>query len=148
VPIAVPSRTPFIGLAIARPTTKPARMKMVRKHPPARVARVGIGRPCQSGRSCERRRLMVNALLTMVVLSPETAVRIGRGMDIPFIHGRAALSDAAELMHRYGENAALEARTRAERSRDDGNVVRFCHWRQIQRVIASLSNEEVRGTVH
>jgi hypothetical protein len=69
-------------------------------------------------------------------------------MDSPFIHGRAALVDADDLMQRFGEEAALEAAARAERSRDTGNILRFCHWRQIQRVIASLSNEEVRGTVH
>jgi hypothetical protein len=26
--------------------------------------------------------------------------------------------------------------------------VRFCHWRQIERVIATLSSDEVQGTVH
>ncbi|MGZ2411727.1 hypothetical protein ACUXST_001124 [Sphingomonas sp. F9_3S_D5_B_2] len=69
-------------------------------------------------------------------------------MDNLFIHGRAALSDAADLMQRFGDDAAREAAARARRFRDDGNVVRFCHWRQIQRVIASLSNRTVRGTVH
>ncbi|MBV9527785.1 hypothetical protein [Sphingomonas sp.] len=69
-------------------------------------------------------------------------------MEIPFIHGRSALADASDLMQLYGEDAASEAASRAERSRDDGNVVRFCHWRQIQRLIASLSNWQVRGTVH
>jgi hypothetical protein len=37
---------------------------------------------------------------------------------------------------------------RAEQSRDDGNVARFCHWRQIERVIATLSSDEVIGTIH
>jgi hypothetical protein len=69
-------------------------------------------------------------------------------MDAPFIHGRLALADASELIDRFGEQAALEAAARAERSRDDGNVARFCHWRQIERVIATLSSDEVRGTVH
>lgn len=69
-------------------------------------------------------------------------------MDILFIHGRSALDDAAELIARYGDDAGFEAAARAERSRDDGNVVRFCHWRQIERVIATLSNDEIRGTVH
>ena len=69
-------------------------------------------------------------------------------MDTPFIHGRLALSDAAELIDRYGDDAGYEAAARAERSRDDGNVARFCHWRQIERVIATLSSEEVRGSVH
>jgi hypothetical protein len=69
-------------------------------------------------------------------------------MDSPVIHGRPALADAADLMQRYGDDAGFEAAARAERSRDDGNVARFCHWRQIERVIATLSSDEVRGTVH
>ena len=69
-------------------------------------------------------------------------------MDNPFIHGRLALSDAAELIDRYGDDAGFEAAARAERSRNVGNVAHFCHWRQIERVIATLSSEEVRGTVH
>ncbi len=69
-------------------------------------------------------------------------------MDNPFIHGRLALSDAAELMDRFGDDAGYEAAARADRSRDEGNVSRFCHWRQIERVIATLSSEEVRGLVH
>ena len=69
-------------------------------------------------------------------------------MDSPFIHGRAALADASDLMARFGDDAGFEAALRAERSRDDGNVTRFCHWRQIERVIATLSSDEVRGSVH
>ena len=69
-------------------------------------------------------------------------------MDTPFIHGRLALADAAELIERYGDEAGCEAAARAGRSRNDGNVARFCHWRQIERVIATLSSDEVRGTVH
>jgi len=69
-------------------------------------------------------------------------------MDQPFIHGRAALADAAELIDRFGDDAAFEAAARADRSRGSGNVLRFCHWRQIERVIATLSSDEIRGTVH
>ena len=69
-------------------------------------------------------------------------------MDTPFIHGRPALADASDLMERFGDDAGFEAASRAERSRDDGNVARFCHWRQIERVIATLSSEEVRGSIH
>lgn len=69
-------------------------------------------------------------------------------MDTPFISGRPALIDAAELIDRFGDDAGLEAAVRAERSRDAGNVARFCHWRQIERVIVTLSSEEVRGSVH
>jgi hypothetical protein len=69
-------------------------------------------------------------------------------MDPPFISGRTALADAAELIEAFGDDAGLEAAIRAERSRDAGNVTRFCHWRQIERVIVTLSSEEVRGSVH
>ena len=69
-------------------------------------------------------------------------------MDAPFINGRLALSDASELIERFGDDAGFEAASRAEISRDAGNVVRFCHWRQIERVIATLASEEIRGTVH
>lgn len=69
-------------------------------------------------------------------------------MDAPFIHGRVALADATDLIDRYGEDAALQAAVRARSSRDEGNVARFCHWRQIERVIANLGSDEVRGTVH
>ena len=69
-------------------------------------------------------------------------------MDMPFIAGRAALADASLLMDTYGDNAGFEAAARAERSRDRGNVVLFCHWRQIERVIASLSDREPSGTIH
>lgn len=67
---------------------------------------------------------------------------------MPFINGRVSLADAAELMQRFGDDAGYEAAARAERSRDEGNVARFCHWRQIERVIATLSSDEVRGLVH
>ena len=69
-------------------------------------------------------------------------------MDGIYINGRLALADASDLIDRYGDDAAFEAAARAERSRDLGNVARFCHWRQIERVIATLSSDEIRGTVH
>lgn len=69
-------------------------------------------------------------------------------MDFPFIRGRRALDDAAELIDRFGPDAGLEAAVRAERSRNDGNVLRFCHWRQIERVIVSLESPEIIGLIH
>lgn len=69
-------------------------------------------------------------------------------MNTLFIHGRPAFDDAAELIARFGDDAVFEAAARAQRSRDDGNVARFCHWRQIERVIATLASDEIFGTVH
>ncbi len=69
-------------------------------------------------------------------------------MTTPFITGRAALDDAAMLIATYGDDAGFEAASRAENSRDAGNVMRFCHWRQIERVIVTLSSDEVIGTIH
>ncbi len=71
-----------------------------------------------------------------------------RPMDSPFISGPGALADASALLEQYGDNAGLEAAVRAECSRDADNVQRYCHWRQVERVIATLSEREVRGTVH
>jgi hypothetical protein len=69
-------------------------------------------------------------------------------MTMPFITGRAALRDADTLIDTYGDDAGFEAASRAEHSRDAGNVMRFCHWRQIERVIATLASDQVRGTIH
>jgi hypothetical protein len=91
---------------------------------------------------------MINNILTIFVGSRETAASYAGRMDGLFIHGRAALADASDLIERYGEEAAFVASAKAERSRDDGNVLGFCHWRQIARVIVTLGSHEVRGTVH
>jgi hypothetical protein len=69
-------------------------------------------------------------------------------MDTPFINGRRALADAALLLETFGDDAGFEAAARAEDSRDKGNVLRFCHWRQIERVIVTLSDQQARGTIH
>jgi hypothetical protein len=91
---------------------------------------------------------MANAALTTIVRSRETRRRYQGLMDSPFINGRPSLTDAAELIERFGDDAGFEAAMRAERSRDNGNVAHFCHWRQIERVIATLSSDEVTGTIH
>jgi hypothetical protein len=91
---------------------------------------------------------MVDRVLTTFVRSRATPPRYNGEMDSLSINGREALSAARELMDRYGEEAISEAGTRAARSRSDGNVVRFCHWRHVGRVIATLSSTEVVGSIH
>ena len=61
---------------------------------------------------------------------------------------RAALAEASDLIARFGEHARTEAASRASRSRSLGNIIHFCHWRQIERTIEMLSAAEVTGTVH
>jgi hypothetical protein len=42
----------------------------------------------------------------------------------------------------------MEAASRADRSRSLGNVIHFCHWRQVERAIQMLCGSEVTGSVH
>jgi hypothetical protein len=65
-----------------------------------------------------------------------------------FISSRLALADASDLLARFGVDAVAEAAARARSSRNDGNVSGFCHWRQIERVIAALADESACGSVH
>lgn len=60
----------------------------------------------------------------------------------------AAATDAAELIARFGGFAASEAEARATRSRDVGNVIHYCRWRQIQRLIEWLDGGAGEATVH
>ena len=69
-------------------------------------------------------------------------------MDTLFIAGRDSLSDAQELMRDFGTEAALQAAVRAEKSRGAENILKFCHWRQVERLIDALAAEEPQGTVH
>ena len=61
---------------------------------------------------------------------------------------RAAVADADELISRFGPHAASEAARRASRSRSLGNVIHYCRWRQIERMIALLSAEPGDPTLH
>ena len=139
-----------MGLPAATPQTAPIRIPAIQKNPPAIGFRVAMHPPmAEQGRVLQPRRIfMVNEQLTSIVGYRERASRLTEAMDSPFIAGRLALAEASDLIDRFGDDAGLEAAARAEHSRDAGNVQRFCHWRQIERVIATLSDEEVRGTVH
>ncbi len=65
-----------------------------------------------------------------------------------YLKDRGALAEATELMQALGEHARGEAAARAADSRNRGNLAHFCHWRQIERAIVALSDEDVTGTVH
>jgi len=65
-----------------------------------------------------------------------------------FIASRSSLTDALSLVDEYGADAPLAAAMRAVQSRDAGNVLKFCHWRQIERLSALLASDDVQGSLH
>ena len=67
---------------------------------------------------------------------------------LPHLTDRASVSEASELIRRFGEGAGSEAAARADRSRDLGNHIHFCRWRQIERLIVLLSVGRAVGTIH
>lgn len=68
--------------------------------------------------------------------------------QLPMLANRRSYDDTAALMEAFGEMAGHEAAVRADRSRDLGNHIHFCHWRQVERMIILLSIPEAIGTVH
>ncbi len=61
---------------------------------------------------------------------------------------RVSVTEADSLISAFGDDAGFEAAARADASRDRGNVVMFCRWRQIERLIVLLAVTQVQGTVH
>ncbi|MFM9853427.1 MAG: hypothetical protein ACKVOJ_11570 [Sphingomonadaceae bacterium] len=66
----------------------------------------------------------------------------------PTATNRSDYQAAADLMAHFGDHARSEAASRASQSRDRGNLIRFCQWRQVERLITLLMTETVAGTVH
>ena len=60
----------------------------------------------------------------------------------------AAFTEAARLIERFGDHAGSEAVLRADRSRDLGNFIHFCRWREVARMIEVIRDEAVTGPVH
>ncbi|MCY7279298.1 MAG: hypothetical protein LH610_00100 [Sphingomonas bacterium] len=58
------------------------------------------------------------------------------------------MTDALLLVDEFGPDAPLAAAMRAVKSRDAGNVLKFCHWRQIERLSALLASNNVQGSLH
>ena len=68
--------------------------------------------------------------------------------DMPYIADARTVSDAADLIASFGTRAAKEAAVRADRSRDIGNYIHFCRWRQIERLIVVMAAPCAMGTIH
>lgn len=69
-------------------------------------------------------------------------------MHLPLYLENRDVSQAEELMSKYGPEASLEAAERAENSRNLGNHISFARWRQIERLIIMLSGKNAIGTLH
>lgn len=69
-------------------------------------------------------------------------------MTMPYLADTRSLRDADQLIADFGSEATTEAAARASRSRDLGNASRFCHWRQVERLVELLADERPIGTVH
>lgn len=69
-------------------------------------------------------------------------------MFLPLYVEPRDVSDAQMLMDKYGDLAGIEAAERANKSRNVGNHLHYCRWRQIERLIIVLSADTTLGTVH
>lgn len=65
-----------------------------------------------------------------------------------YLSDRSSVDAAQELMATFGDDAGFEAAARADKSRDLGNHVNFCRWRQIERLIVLLTYDQPMGTIH
>ena len=74
--------------------------------------------------------------------------RVRNTMFLPMLADQQSYEDAASLIEIYGELAGVEAAIRADKSRDRGNHIHFCHWRQIERMVVLLSVDQAIGIVH
>ncbi len=69
-------------------------------------------------------------------------------MHIQSVNDRQFINEANSLISIYGDDAIIEAATKADAYRDAGNLVQFCRWRQVERAILMLQLEDIVGEIH
>ncbi len=69
-------------------------------------------------------------------------------MHLPLYVLRRDVAEAQALIADFGRDAGCEAAERAEASRNLGNHLQFCRWRQIERLVIMLNLETSIGTIH
>jgi hypothetical protein len=69
-------------------------------------------------------------------------------MHFPLYVEPRDVTEAEKLISHFGNEAGLEAAERAEASRNVGNHLQYCRWRQIERLVIMLSLESSIGTIH
>ena len=67
---------------------------------------------------------------------------------MPVFTDRMAYDEADNMIAILGQSAALHAADNADTAREKGNHIRFCHWRQVERLIVMLSVKKSFGTIH
>ena len=67
---------------------------------------------------------------------------------LPYLADRRDVAEADNLVRMFGDDAGFEAAARADKSRDIGNHLHFCRWRQIERLVVLMSIGRAVGTVH
>lgn len=70
------------------------------------------------------------------------------GEQLHSVHDRASFEEAAMLIARFGDAAAVEAATKADAFRNTGNLMLFCRWRQVERAVQILQLEDIVGEIH
>ena len=69
-------------------------------------------------------------------------------MYLPLYIERRDVSEAQMLIDQFGRTAGLEAAERAAKSRNVGNHLHYCRWRQIERLIILLTGHTTFGAIH
>ncbi|WP_397574856.1 hypothetical protein [Sphingorhabdus sp.] len=69
-------------------------------------------------------------------------------MYLPLYVEPQDVAEATTLMDTFGPKAGMEAAERAVQSRNVGNHLHYCRWRQIERLIIMLSAHTTLGTIH
>lgn len=68
--------------------------------------------------------------------------------EIFYIADRDSIDQAEDLLRQYGVLAIDEAAARSRHYREQGNAIRFCQWRQIERFLSVFTQDMAIGTVH
>jgi hypothetical protein len=69
-------------------------------------------------------------------------------MYLPLYVEPRDVAEANTLMDTFSPEAGMQAAERAAKSRNVGNHLHYCRWRQIERLIIMLSARATLGTIH
>ncbi len=67
---------------------------------------------------------------------------------LPFLRGARAVADASALAREFGGDARMAAALRAAQNRARDNSIGFCHWREVERLVAWLDADPTGATRH